>query len=83
MGVSEEVAKESVVRSIYETDQPTEEMRNAPISEYIRASTSREKVVPIALLLSTGRFSYLEAREALAKDPIVRNIIGEFAVGKA
>lgn len=75
MGVDRETAVESVLKSIYKTDSPTEEQRNAPISEHINAGTWKEKIVPRAMLMSTGKFNYAEAGEALKKEPIVRAII--------
>jgi len=75
MGVSEDVARESVQKALYHTDTLTDEIVNAPISGHVRAATDQEKVVPKALLLATGKFSYHDACAALAQDPIVRNII--------
>lgn len=83
MGVSEDVARESILKAIYETDAPTDQMRTAPISEYVNSATPREKVVPIALLLATGEFSYSQATEALHQDPIVRNLVGKYARWKS
>ncbi len=83
MGVSDEIARESILKAIYATDTPTEAMRTAPISEYVNRATPREKVVPIALLIATGQFNHAQAKEALSQNPIVRNLVGQYARGKA
>ncbi len=79
MGVDEATAKKSLVRSIYETDEPTSEQMNAKISQYVQKSTLAKKVVPRALLLSTGRFTVAEATEALKEIPIVRTLVEKYA----
>lgn len=78
MGVGHEEATMALLRSVYETDSLTEAQRQAPISEAIETSKNVDKVVPKALLLATGRFTYAEATQALARNPIVRAAIGEY-----
>lgn len=83
MGVDEATAKESLLRSIFNTDTPTEQQRQAKISFYVETATSVKKIVPRALLLSTGRFTVAEATQALREVPIVRALIERYAVPKA
>ncbi|MBN1902752.1 hypothetical protein JW926_15610, partial [Candidatus Sumerlaeota bacterium] len=80
VGVDEETARLSILRSIYETDHPTKERLDAPISEHIAAGLWKDKMVPKAILMATGKFTYSEAEEALEKEPIVRAIIEKIAV---
>lgn len=73
--VEESVARESLIKSVYQTDTLTAEQIGAPISDHIEASKPVPSVVPIALLLATGKFNHAQAVEALKNDPIVRNSI--------
>lgn len=77
IGCDAETAREALLRSIYETDVVLPEHRDARISQYVDISTPKQKIVPIALLLATGLFSYEMAKDALASDPIIRNIVME------
>ena len=78
MGVDQKTATESLIKATYETDNLTPEQQNAPIRDHIEAAKAVDKVVPKALLLATGQFTYQQATAALAANPIVRNAIGEF-----
>ncbi len=78
MGIDYETARQSVLRSIYQTDSPTEDILNMPVSKHIYNANGQEKVVPKALLIATGKFTYKEAEKELKKDPIVRNIVQDF-----
>ena len=80
MGVDESVAKESLVRSIYATDEPTDEQRNAKISSYVERVTTAKKIVPRALLLSTGKFTVKQADEALKEIPVIRLLVEKYAI---
>jgi N-acetylmuramic acid 6-phosphate (MurNAc-6-P) etherase len=75
MSVSEHAAQRAVLRSIYNTDTLTHSVSELPISSHIDAARGQEKLVPKALLLSTGQFTCRTAAAALRKEPIVRNII--------
>lgn len=74
-GVSEEVAREAIIKSLFESDTLSSEMSNLPISQYVKIATPKNKVIPRALLLSTGRFTIKEADNTIAAEPRVRNII--------
>ncbi len=75
MGVSEKVARQSLLRAIYETNDISSGLVRAPISRHVETATLKEKVVPKALLIATGKFTYEGASSALRKDPVVRNVI--------
>lgn len=74
MNVSEEEARLALLKAIYETDQLTNEILNTPISHHIILATPKPFILPLAMLLCKG-FTIQSAKEALKKDPIVRNII--------
>jgi N-acetylmuramic acid 6-phosphate (MurNAc-6-P) etherase len=78
IGVSAEEAHEALLKAVFQTDELTEAEREAPISACIEAARDVEKVVPKALLIATGRFTYQAATEALKRNPIVRSVISEF-----
>lgn len=80
LGVDMETARQATIGSIYHVDEPTEEMLNAPISEYVDNANGKDKVVPRAILMATGKFTYAQAVDALSKEPIVRNIIESYVV---
>ncbi len=76
--IDAETATESVLRSIYDTDTLSDRIINSPISKHIEIANGKEKVVPVAILLATGKFSIKEAKKALLEEPILRNIIKNF-----
>jgi hypothetical protein len=81
MKVSGENARIALLRSVYQTDNLTSEQLDAHISKHIEIAKSVEKVVPKALLLATGKFTYDAAAKALAEEPIVRTVIEKYVNG--
>lgn len=81
MKVDEETALRCTLKAIYETDRVTPALLKKKVSDHISASTGKHKVVPKAMLLATGKFTYKSASQALAKEPIVRNIIQKYVSG--
>lgn len=79
MGVSPEEATTALIRSVYQTDNLSEDQANAPISNHIEESKKVDKVVPKALLLSTGKFTCAQASEALQANPIIRSVVSLYA----
>ena len=77
----EETAFMSMMKSIYRTDTPTEEQCKAPVSAHINNATWKKKIVPKALLMSTGKYNYEQACKALEETPIVRAIIEKISKG--
>ena len=77
MKVDEETALEAMFRSIYETDTVPDSIRHKNISEHIQNATGKDKVVPKALLLATGKFTYKQAHDAINRQPVVRQVIQE------
>ena len=79
VGVDKDTAFMSILKSIYKTDNPTKEQIDAPISEHINAGTWKKKIVPRALLISTGKFNYEQAVKAIDEEPIIRVVIEKIA----
>lgn len=75
MGVSPEVAKRCLLRSIYKTDRPTRAMWDAKPSGHVEASMDVAKVVPKALIMAGSKATHAEAEEMLRREPVVRTAI--------
>jgi len=80
MHVDYQSAKEALLKSIYGTDQITQDILEQDPSNYIKIANDKRNVVPIALLLSTGKLDYKTAVEKLAQDPIISNVIKQHTV---
>jgi N-acetylmuramic acid 6-phosphate (MurNAc-6-P) etherase len=83
MGVDEETARSGLIRSIFGVDQPTEEQKNAKISDYVNKATGARKIVPRALLLTTGQMNVEQATRRLEENPAVRPIVEEFTASSS
>lgn len=46
-----------------------------------QVATPKNLVVPITMLLATGRFTRESAAAALAKEPVLRNIVSGLVLG--
>ncbi|MBN2417326.1 hypothetical protein JXO52_15930 [bacterium] len=77
MAVSEKSAEEALLKSIYMTDLLNEEILKAPVSKHIEKATDKEKIVPLALVLATGRYPVKAAYEQVRRVHIIRTIIEE------
>ena len=75
MGVDITAANTALLRAVYQTDKLTAEQTDAPVSNHIETAKAVDKVVPKALLLATGQFSYKAATDALVANPVVRHTI--------
>ena len=75
MGVRDSTAETSLLKSIYHTDVVEKDIKAYPISKHIQNASNQEKIIPIAFLLSTGKYTYSKARNSVYKEHIVRNII--------
>ncbi|XP_065890645.1 glucokinase regulatory protein-like [Dysidea avara] len=75
---TEEDARVCLLRSIYELDILSDQIKNSQdVSAHIKKATEMKKVVPTALLLaqSSRQFTVKNARALLEQDPIVRRVI--------
>ncbi len=75
MGSDEETSRLALLCAVYQTDDLTQEQLDAPISQHIDASTPVPRLVPMALLLATGKFTWQQAHDTLDQNPIVRHAI--------
>lgn len=74
--VDQNKARECLLKAIYGDTIDLSKTENFPISYHIESAAKREKVVPIALLLASGKVSSVASAERLLKEyPIVRNAI--------
>jgi N-acetylmuramic acid 6-phosphate (MurNAc-6-P) etherase len=76
LSVSEQLAIDSILKSIHQVDELNDEIRSMPISQHYKEAVKQKQVVPVALLLASGKYQSIQAcKEALSKDSILRNII--------
>lgn len=75
MGVGESEATTAVLRAVFEKDELSAEDRATAIVDVIERAKSVVKVVPKALLLATGKFTYGGACKALDENPMVRTVL--------
>lgn len=78
MGVDQKTATQALLKSVYETDNLTAEQENGQIRDHIERGKSGERIVPKALLIATGKFTYEKASAALRENPVVRTAIGTY-----
>jgi hypothetical protein len=69
--VSRDIALECLLKSIYRVNNLNSIPSKDEISEHIKNAYSKSKVIPIALLLATGKFTVETAQNILDKEPIV------------
>jgi N-acetylmuramic acid 6-phosphate (MurNAc-6-P) etherase len=74
-GISEQAAKECLLKATYGVDHLTTQITDAPISRHIEVAFKNHQVVPKALLLATGHFDIATATSTLSKDPVVRRVV--------
>lgn len=78
LSVSETIAHHAILKSIHRVDTLTENVLQMPISYHYQQATKHKRVVPIAILLASGKYdSIAQAEDALSRDSILRNIIAE------
>jgi N-acetylmuramic acid 6-phosphate (MurNAc-6-P) etherase len=74
--VSEEDSKTAILKSIHFTNSLSSDILNLPISSHYQLASKRKRVIPVALLLASGKVKTVEeASNALSKDSILRNVI--------
>lgn len=81
MGVSADVAKRCLLRSIYATDRPAPALWEAKPSRHVEAATNVSKVVPKALIMAGSRASHAEAERMIRREPVVRAAIEKLKQG--
>ncbi|XP_076462218.1 glucokinase regulatory protein-like [Babylonia areolata] len=71
-GLPEEECRDYLLRSLYDTDHVTEEMKGAPIAQHIAIGATKPRVVPTALLAALSHTSVQEAQRSLLQQPVLR-----------
>lgn len=74
-GVTQEEARAALHHAIFEEPQTTEQIEASAVVECIARASDRGRIVPMAILLATGKFNYEDAKEQLHSEPRVRQII--------
>jgi len=78
IGVSDEVARISLIKAIHEKDTLDSSILDSTISHHIEMATPKSFVLPTAMLIASGNFQNISSvHDALKKEPIVRNIINK------
>eukprot|EP00698_Gefionella_okellyi_P001337 TRINITY_DN11283_c0_g1_i1.p1 TRINITY_DN11283_c0_g1~~TRINITY_DN11283_c0_g1_i1.p1 ORF type:complete len:598 (-),score=135.62 TRINITY_DN11283_c0_g1_i1:681-2447(-) len=79
MRVDKSVAENAVMSAVHLVSLDDcvrlSEVKALPASAHVSATVGRDRVVPLAMLLATGKFTTQEAAEALEKQPVVRTLI--------
>ncbi len=74
-GAGREKALEALVGAVHGTDRPPRELLEAPPEVHVRAAASRERVVPLAVLVAARGLSLDRARALLEEKPILREAL--------
>ena len=69
------VTEHIVVRATSPPGRPCHTLTRRDRVPCRQAATPKSLVVPITMLMATGRFTRESARAALAKEPVLRNIV--------
>ncbi|KAL8562315.1 hypothetical protein ACOMHN_037271 [Nucella lapillus] len=69
----EEECREYLLRSLYDTDSVSDEIRSAPIAQHVSIGASKPQVVPTALLAGLSRSSIMDAQHRLQQQPVLRD----------
>eukprot|EP00731_Ephydatia_muelleri_P031843 Em0023g350a len=73
--LSKQEALKCVLSSIYTEDNVEASLLSDSVEKHITNAMCKTKVMPLALLKSTGRFSIHEASCALEQDPVIRSVL--------
>lgn len=80
MNVTKEISRACILKAIYGRELNEEEISSIPVSRHIEEAMKIKKIIPTAMLLSSKKFSSVaEAKDALDKEPILRNLISKMA----
>lgn len=83
LSITEEAAREAILKSIHRTDTVTAEINDLPISQQCKRACQEKRVIPIAILLaSSPQLKVEDAELALSKDAVLRNIIDGVVANK-
>ncbi|KAH3744117.1 glucokinase regulatory protein [Pelomyxa schiedti] len=75
-GVSRDIAQQSLLRCIYEMDAVPDQITQSHPSAHVEAVRGKDKIVPLAVILSVcNTLSLSQAQAKLAAEPVVRSLI--------
>ncbi|CAD5113635.1 DgyrCDS2797 [Dimorphilus gyrociliatus] len=72
---NDEMAKECLLKAIYEVNSLNQEILSLPISSHIEKATAMGKVVPTAIIICLTNCSSEEAKSMLQETPMIRHAI--------
>lgn len=76
--VSEAESQTCILKAIYQTDDISNDIQKAPVSDHIERAMKVKKLIPTAILLASKQCKTVqESIEALNKEPILRNLISQ------
>eukprot|EP00762_Andalucia_godoyi_P000911 ANDGO_03845.mRNA.1 N-acetylmuramic acid 6-phosphate etherase len=78
--VDEAVAQDALFRSLYLVDAVPADIPAKPVAEHVSQATTREKVVPLAILLCYNRTLHVaDGNRLLEGDPIIRHLLNKYS----
>ncbi|CAG2257794.1 unnamed protein product [Mytilus edulis] len=75
--LSKDVCQEYLLKSIYMTDDLSEDLKSLQVKDYIVKATSMEKVVPTALVAAILKCKIDDARKLLSQHHVIRTAISD------
>lgn len=76
------VAQRALHEAIFKEKATDAELATVSVQMSVHRAMSRPRIVPLAILLATGKFTFEQAEDRLAAEPRVRRIIEEVVEGK-
>ncbi|CAK8691361.1 unnamed protein product [Clavelina lepadiformis] len=74
-GISEDEARNFLLRSIYEVDDVDMTLSSSSILTHIMAAAPKDKVVPTAIVMANRKCSFQESQRALSQFRIIRDAL--------
>ncbi|MEO8377732.1 MAG: hypothetical protein ABI579_08670, partial [Candidatus Sumerlaeota bacterium] len=74
-GVSESAARRALHQALFREAATDEKVAATAVAMNVQRAVSRPRVVPLAILLASNRFTFEQAEEKLVAEPRVRRII--------
>ena len=71
-GVTDVVAHDCLLKAIYKVDQLTDDMKQRTISQHVKNAGRADQVVPLAVLLVTGKFAVGSALVAIRNQRVAQ-----------
>ncbi len=74
-GASDDDARRALHHAVFKKQPTEQELAGTAIGTIVQRAVGRSKIIPLAILLATRRFTYEEAEERLLQEPRVRRIV--------